>query len=587
MLSHEMARAEFGPTADGILWVSPLQFQMLTASLAQLLEQKPGLGRLLMLSVLLETGRGGRQGAGRERELEFFVSAAGLGPDQAEELGFLLQNSLMPWRIISGQATLAGLQPLLDWGDPLMVEGLFILSIVFAASRREGLLSEDLLERFFTLLRRSRNLSLLSLSAKDAMAADITEHARKALAMDQYRDLQNSQAPSVGLRHLLESARLPEEAKEEWRERGRREAGVTRLFALRGLSMTSALDVRLARSQVPVAFIYRLKGLRSVSLGHFQRDLFEAKRLYRGLEKMGPEPVEFMLTKLSDPVRNNQVLQFGQAARLLTYRNQVKLLFLGLWASENLGRSGKACGTISFKPLARVIDRKFELINQALTGLEPEALYREPGLALKMQRAREGLVVVPYPDGSGLELDFLDLVRFDNRLAAVRLSADAHELKETYHEELRALKLTAYSTLEYQERLDRAFRKRLEELGLEVFQRVRREMGQCQSLPQLAEIFDRAWEEGLELPFSEDHQQGLRDLFDMNAERLRADFIEEVSRELKEVADFKGLDELWEKVRAKILEQRDYLGKDFELLVAERFDRMTWSLRVRSGPAGL
>ena len=587
MLSHEMARAEFGPTADGILGVSPLQFQMLTASLSQLLEQQPVLGRLLMLAVLLYAGGSAEQLHKAGEEHAAFLEAARLNREQAAQLGFLLENSPTPWRIISGQATLGGLQPLLDWGDPLLVEALFILAIVFAASRREGFLSEDLLERFFTLLRRARNLSLLSLSARDAMAADLTEHARKALAMDQYRDLQGSQAPSVGLRHLLESARLPESEQEKWQKRGRREAGVTRLFALRGLSMISALDVHLARAQVPVAFIYRLKGLRSVSLVHFQRDLYEAKRLYGGLEKLGRKAGEFMLARLSDPVRSRQVLEFHQAARLLTYRNQVKLLFLGLWAAENLSGVGKTFFTISFEPLARVIDRKFELINQALTRLEPEALCREPGLAQEMQKAREGLVVLAGQDGSSLMLDFLDLVRFDGKLAALGCSVDARELKNTYHEELRALKLTAYSTLEYQERLDRAFRKRLEELGNEMFQHIRREMGQCQSLPRLAEIFDRAWEDGLELPLSKDHQQGLRDLFDLNAERLRADFIEDVSRELKNVTNFQELDNLWGKVRAKILEQREYLGKDFELLVAERFDRLTWSLRVRGGSAAL
>ena len=587
MLSHEMARAEFGPTADGILGVSPLQFQMLTASLAQLLEQQPMLGKLLMLAVLLYTGKEENPAGGPDDEIESFLSAAKLEGEQVEELEFLLRNSPIPWRIITGQATLGGLQPLLEWGDPLMVEGLFILGVVFAAGRREGLLSEDLLERFFNLLRRTRNLSLLSLTAKDAMSADITEHARKALAMDQYRDLQNSQAPSVGLRHLLESARLPEKEMERWQKRGREETGITRLFALRGLSMISALDVHLAEAQVPVAFIYRLKGLRSASQVHFQRDLFEARRVYGGLEKMGPRARGFMLARLADPVRNQQVLEFDRAARLLTYRNQVRLLFLGLWASENLGSRERPFDTISFEPLAEVIDRKFELINQALTKLDPEAMCKKPGLAAEMQKAKEGLALVAGSDGKSLELDFLDLVRFDNRLAALRRSADARVLKNTYHEELRALKMTAYSTLEYQERLDRAFRKRLEELGNDLFQKIRREMQDCQSLPQLAEIFDQAWEDGLELPLSKDHQQGLRDLFDMNAERLRADFIEAVSNDLKKVQNFQELDELWEKVRSRILEQREYLGKDFELVVAERFDRLTWSLRVRSGPAVL
>lgn len=104
-------------------------------------------------------------------------------------------------------------------------------------------------------------------------------------------------------------------------------------------------------------------------------------------------------------------------------------------------------------------------------------------------------------------------------------------------------------------------------------ERVRQQMAGETSLDHLERIFARAWEEGLELPLSPDRQQSLRDLFEMNVERIRAQLLEEVTRWLRGVGSSRELDRLWAQVKERLQAQRRHLGKDFDLMVAARFDR--------------
>ena len=115
-------------------------------------------------------------------------------------------------------------------------------------------------------------------------------------------------------------------------------------------------------------------------------------------------------------------------------------------------------------------------------------------------------------------------------------------------------------------------------------ERTRRRMAQEDDLDRLEALFQEAWEEGQELPLSQDRQQSLRDLFEMHVERLRAQLLEETSLRLAQVESFAQLDELWDQMRQRLSVQRRHFGKDFDLLLAGRFDSRAQELRG-SAPA--
>ena len=283
-LSHELARAEFGLNATGIVGISPFQFQMLTASLGQLLERHGNLDLLLMLALLLyDQERPGSQG--RPELVSPLASRLELARALHRDLSFMLAHHELLRQIVTGEASLGSLESILRLEDPPLVEALFILGVVCAAAREEGFLTEDTLGRLLDLQDLLRKLASEGISAQAAQLAEIEDHARRHLALELYLEVERQGAAAAGLRQLLETSQLPLEpqARQELLSQGRLDAGLERLLKLRGLYFVEALDVRMLRAGVPVPFIYRQKGLRSLGITHYERDLYEGLRVYRGL----------------------------------------------------------------------------------------------------------------------------------------------------------------------------------------------------------------------------------------------------------------------------------------------------------------
>ena len=321
-----------------------------------------------------------------------------------------------------------------------------------------------------------------------------------------------------------------------------------------------------------MVYIYRLKGLRSVGVTHFERELYEGLRIYRGLTSLEPEQREYLLTSLGDPEWSLSLTDYPTAAERLSYPNQVRLLCLGLSAVRHLKLEPPPV-RVSFAPLARVMERKFEMVNEAITGLDLRAMANRPRILQRMRKAREGLRLHYDPESRVLSLAIADPMSLDRKIEAVRRAKDPRKLKRLYHQELKKLKLTHYHTLDFGQRLERAFQENLTRLGDQMMERVRRQMAAEKKLDRLEELFNRAWEEGLDLPLSRDLQQSLRDLYELNSERIRAQYLEKVSRQLEKVHSLQELDALWGQVKKYLQRHHRHLGQDFDLIVARRFDR--------------
>ncbi|BEQ13397.1 hypothetical protein [Desulfoferula mesophila] len=581
-LSHEMARQEFGAAAAGIVGATPLQFQRLTASLAQLLDVQPYLGRLMMLAVLLYEE--GEPPAPESLEDSVMLAHLDLTTVQHQDLAFLLEHQGLFRQIIFGEACLVGLQPLLENNDPPMVEVLFIMAVVCGAARREGYLTEDLLERYFALLDLVRRLSRKRTPARQAQDDLVADNARRRLALERYLEVQTDGSPATSLRYLMENTRLPDEGRESWLAQGRVLTGINRLLQLRGLVLVDCQDLFMLYNEVPLKYIYRLKALRSVGVTHFERDLYEGRRVLRGLEQVRPEVQEFLLQALSDSAQAVRLAYFAPAAERLTYLNQVRLLVLGLAAAGLVSQGDGRPVTVSFAPLARVMGRKFEMVNELVSSLDAKALVQNPEDLKRLVGAKEGLSLILAARGNKVSLAAEDSLRLDRKIEAVRRASSPGKLKRLYHDELKKLSLTAHRNVDYQQRLEEAFQASLERLGSAMLERVGQTMAAVEDLARLEEVFKLAWEQGQELPLGPDRQGSLRDLFEMNAERLRAQLLERLTARLERVGSFQELDELWQRAKNKLAEQSRYVGQPFHLEVARRFDRRAQELRGRARP---
>ncbi len=277
-------------------------------------------------------------------------------------------------------------------------------------------------------------------------------------------------------------------------------------------------------------------------------------------------------------------LQLAQAARLLTYPNQIRLLLMGVAAGRLLAPGGAVPREVDFLPLAGVIEHSFEEINQAVGALDPARLL-DPAWLEGRLAAREGLCLRHDPK-RGLSLIFRDALRHHRKLAALKSARTPDKLKRLYHQELRRIKLAGAGSREYQRRLGQAFEERLGQLGEGMLQATRDRLSAAPDQPGLLALYEQAWEEGLALPLSPDRQEALRDLLDLNLERLRAAYLAALDADLATVGDFATLADRWEKVKAELLALRPLGDKGFELTVAERFDRQTRALKTQGRGAG-
>lgn len=579
-LSHEMARQEFGASAAGVVGVSPLQFQRLTSSLAQLMENQPRLGLVMMLAVLFHYQGGATPlpvGSPLLRDL-------GLPHGEMENLRFLLEHHDLIRKAVSGESTLAGLQPVLDCQDPPLVEALFLLAVVTGAAWREGFLTEDIMESYFRVLDTIRGLSARRTLAHQSRLDLIQEMGRLLLAFEHYRGLHKNQVPAASLRHLLETVELPPSGKEHWLEQGRRLLGLDRLLKLRGLLLVDGLDLRMLAGKVPVKFIYQLKNLRSLGVTHYERDLYEGRRLYRALRELPKQVQEFLLDALSDPDRPLNVIGFDLAAERLTYANQIRLLLLGLAAARLLPAQSSSPQTVSFRPLAKVMHRKFEMVNELVTSLDPAALVKRTSALKRLVGAREGLSLELDAEAGRVRLAAADPLRLGRKIDAVRRASSSGKAKRLYHGELKKLQFTAHGSLDYQQRLEEAFHENIRGLGEQMLERVRNRMADERDLDRLEKLFKASWEEGLELPLSQDRQQSLRDLFEMNAERLRSQMLSEIGERLAGTNNFPELEDLWVRTKGRIKELAPHLSKEFQLAVARRFDARAQILKAKARP---
>ena len=182
-----------------------------------------------------------------------------------------------------------------------------------------------------------------------------------------------------------------------------------------------------------------------------------------------------------------------------------------------------------------------------------------------------------------MRLAAADPLRLDRKIEAVRRASNPGKLKRLYHEELKKLSLTAQRNADYQQRLEDAFPSQPGALGQpDVGAEWAAPWPRVNDLARLEEMFKIAWDQGQELPLGPDRQGSLRDLFEMNAERLRSQVLARLTSRLDRVSSFSELDELWQRAKKQLKEQSRYLGQSFHLEVARRFDRRAQELRGRA-----
>ncbi|MCU0595210.1 MAG: hypothetical protein MUC98_07090, partial [Desulfobacterota bacterium] len=593
-LLHTLAQREFGPLAAGIVGLNDFQIEILESLVAHLREN-PSLFEALILSLvfrdlgLLPELRNKYQGeypaTDHAEAGAYFVEKEKFGLRYGRDervqayLTILVRYHNLLHHMIRGEFSFYAVQEVVDFKDKDLLDAIFLGSFIMMFAMEETLIIEDLANSLFQLRNLCHRLIDGETSPEAHMREIYLQKGRDYYALEAYR--RGGLAEGVTASRYLDSYDAEEPEPEAYSRSGAMIYAMERIFRLRGIRHAGFRDLANVMVKVPMKFIYKKRNFSSIGYATFERELFEALRIYNGLNRLPEEARHFVLEKLvADEIR---IYGFESVGAFLNYENMIKLLLISLAAARRLRAKGKPV-SLDFLALARRIERRYEAVNDALSRIPADTVWANPQGIQPFFKAREGIVFAGNEKERVLAVDFLDAINITEKIAFMTGIKNLEELKTYFHSNLRHLRKVPFYTEDYERELEKAFETRRLQLTDLLVDQIKKQMAQQKDFRSLHEIFQDVMDRALEIGFTEEQKHRLMDLLELRKDQLRRDKLEETTRALTKVQDEQDLRDYWDEVKGYLIRNRAYLGGEFGNLVAKRFDETMAAFEKREEP---
>ena len=587
------ARQELGEDWVGQVGVSMAQVRRLEAMMARV-SSEPGLLKALGLGLLLQDlARREEYWSGLEGDELFFHHGltgarvlerirpdivARLAPDKktADLVVRLVATHGLFGHVFFGGACAGEFEALTEGGDEGLLLAAFLMSVINLTAYDEWLMGEDFLDRLLTLFEEAGRVMAGETDWEGLEEDHVRNRARLLAALSDYRRHKREGRTVLSFFDVFERTEPPRD--EAQLAEGRRVLTLERLLRLRGLRFVDFIDLEFRSLGLPLLYIYRRKGLRSVGLKAFSKEFHEARRFYTEFRRMDAGVQVEVLDRLARRRPPIRLLSYERASQNLNHKNQIKLLLLGLRAADRLAgdawHDDSAYGvvTINFAAVSRVIDRLFEAVNHILSGIPEDKLLDERFLD-GLIGARRGLGLRYRPGGGAVAVTLVDPISIDEQLARLEATYDLDELGTYYHSSLQALKLTSHNTIYLQNRLGEAFDEHYRRLVARLVEDTRRQMRRAKTFASVSDIHLRVVDRTQELRLTKDQLLELGESLDLNLERLRHRRVATIFEKIDRIESIDFLEDYWESLKPSLAAERAYLGKNLERIIAARFDR--------------
>jgi len=383
----------------------------------------------------------------------------------------------------------------------------------------------------------------------------------------------------------LESYDEEEPDQEAYSRSGAMIYAMERIFRLRGIRHVEFHDLANVMVKVPMKFIYKKRNFYSIGYATFEKELFEALRIYNGLHRLPEEARHFVLERLvAEEIR---IYGFESVSAFLNYENMIRLLLISLMAAKRFRAKGKPV-CLDFLALARKIEKRYEAVNDALSHIPADKMWGNPHGAQHFFKAKEGIVFGEDEKERVLSVDFVDSINIAEKIAEMIAIKNLEDLKNYFHSNLRFLRKVPFYTEDYELELEKAFETRRLQITDLMVDQVKRQMEQQKDFRNLHEIFQDVMDQALEIGFTEEQKHRLIDLLELRKDQVRRQKLEETTRALAKIQDVQELRDYWDSVKRYLLRNKPYLGGEFGTLIAKRFDETMVALEERDdGTRGL
>jgi hypothetical protein len=586
---HRLAQREFGPLASGTVGLNETQIETLEALIRHLSRNQLLFDALIKSFIFRDLGL---VPALREKyedeinpadhaqtgalflEREKIPLRYGMDKRAQEYLLTLVRYHDLLHHMIRGEFSIYAIQEVIDFGDREMFDAFFISSFVMFSAMREDLILEDLATRLFELRSLSHRIMKGDTTLEDRLYEIYTRRGRLYYAIEEYgqRGLPENLTPV----EYLESWKGGESEGESYVRAGRMIYAMERIFRLRGIRYVEFPDLANLLLKVPLKFIYKKRSYYGIGYASFERELFEARRIYNGLQGLPATIRHFVLEHLvTDEVR---IFGFENVGIYLNYENLIKLLLIALLGSQKFKRDQKPV-RLNFLDMTEDIDKRYEAVNDTLSNISVEKLWDNKYQLNHFFKAKTGLVMKKDTSQRVLSIDFVDKINVPQKISYMGTITDVEQLKNYFHHSLRSLRKSPLYTEDYELQLEEAYDKRLVEITDLMLDQVKQQMALLNELKELQNLFSDLMDRALEIGFTDDQRNRLGDLYEVRKDQIRREKLDEISALIEAIHDTHELKDYWDSVKWYLMNNRPFLGKEFENLISKKFDEAAIRLK--------
>ena len=354
---------------------------------------------------------------------------------------------------------------------------------------------------------------------------------------------------------------------------GRQSAAVDRLLKLCGSMWVDFEDLQMYLLDIPINFIYHKKKLKSVGPATFEKQLMRGIELLRLISSLKPEVRYYLLYCLDHLGGAKRVYDFEKIPDYVGLAESLKLLILSFQALHHyFGVLGKG-GLISFANLSRQLDRRWEIVKNALVKLPfPEKCF-------------EGERAIFTPDEYGelrfqastqeraIDVAYRDTVRFDSMVQTLFETWDMEELQRTYDEYVVEIRMKMPAGAEdFENELQRACRQQQNKINERVLKGFQEKLARVWNISEFDKVRREISATRAKFAFTEEQKYLLDEISEFNRFRLRDNFLDTIYHEINTLNSRESLLKFWNDIRYELFMYRSFIGKEYETLIAKFID---------------
>jgi hypothetical protein len=579
---HKLAQREFGPMVAGIVGLNESQIETLEKMVLDLSHHQALFSGLIKSFIFRDLGL---IPAFREK-YEDQINPS----DHARTGALFLEKEKIPQRyssdelendylitlvkyhdfmhhMVRGEFSIFSTQEILNFMDRNLFDAFFVTSFIMFSSMKEGMVLEDLARQLF----RIRGVCHCILQGETTLEEHLEEiytrrgHLYVALEAYQSHGLPEKIPPA----EYLESFDGKESERGRYIQKGKLVYALERIFRLKGIRYVNFKDLTMLMVKVPLKYIYKKKNYSGVGYATFEKELYEALRIYNGLEALPKDVRQFILQHLvTDEIR---IFGFENVTAYMNYKNLIKLLLIALLGAQKFKQEDNPT-CLNFLDLAAKIERRYEVVNDSLNNISIEKIWGDPYPINHFFKAKTGLLLTKDSSQRVLSIDFMDRMNIPQKIAHMEVLTDVEQLRNYFHYSLRTLRKIPFYTEDYELELEKAFDNRLKEITDLMLDQTKKQIELTKDFKKIHSLVEDLMDRSLEIGFNDEQKHRLNDIYELRKDNLKREKLEEINQFLGTINEVDDLKDYWDSIKWYLLDNRAYVGKEFESLVAQKFD---------------